>query len=440
MAIVLKKSTGEIVQRTSLARVLSPLLIILTAGMVISCQIPNPVTSTTLPTITPGVPVSETPAEPTETPDGPGVTATPSPTPGDPVTPTPIVGTPVPVSQNLFANPEFNGGDRPVVGGHLVWGWDNYGCNREFIGHQCLAPRQGTGNPIGLEMRLPEWKTSTEAEDPFRQKSSEGFDTSAQWFTFRGTSHAGIYQVVNTIPGVPCIAGASVMSWSDNGVTGDAHQSWLDTQDNVDNSSWQILTQNGGSSDAFTPAMQAQRETAPVFGNTYDHFEEIAVGFTPTSFQTTIFFENVRLWPFDSNDNYVDDAWMYCGDGLEAPAPPAPRPEPKLGNEPPIEAVNDPAITEEKGKLRTFASQYIRADHCAGTRCPVVGGLGANQQTKYSGYFTNPDNRDVWLCVDEENARWIVNTEFPAINIWQCAEWTAYLYKDAIMGTVSSGW
>jgi hypothetical protein len=242
---------------------------------------------------------------------------------------------------------------------------------------------------------------------------------------------------VHTIPGVPCIAGVKVMSWSDHGVTGDPHRSWLESESLIANSAWQILYQDGGSSDAFNPAMDVQRAAAPVFRNTYDHFEEIAVAFTPTSFQTTVFFENVRLWPFHSNDNYVDDAYMYCGDGLEAPAPPA-DPPPAPDNAPPP-AVNDPLVTEELGKYRAFNSQYIRADHCtSNTKCPIVGGLGTNQQTKYWAKWTKPENGDVWLCLDE-GRKWVTNPQFPSINILACGEWAALTNNGVALGTTTLG-
>ena len=44
----------------------------------------------------------------------------------------------------------------------------------------------------------------------------------------------------------------------------------------------------------------------------YDQYSEISYTFIATGDETTVFFENLRIWPFAHNESYIDDAYLRC--------------------------------------------------------------------------------------------------------------------------------
>jgi LysM repeat protein len=255
---------------------------------------------------------SATPAGPTVTPIptstiAPTDTPTPEPTfPPGFATPTPLVaGTSLPNDAvNRLENPGFEGPFREVVFPNAVVeeGWEPFYCDQPYTAEKCPALRQGTGNPQGLLMGRP----------LYSQAAGFGIRTGAgaqKWSCPWTACRAGVYQIVDTIPGATCTVGAFVMSFSANNPT--ALFSDLFTFDDRANSTWFIKVDPNGSPDGFTEGLLE----SPGFGyaeGIYDAYTEISFDFTATSATTSVFFENLRLWPLTINDNYLDDAYVRC--------------------------------------------------------------------------------------------------------------------------------
>ena len=284
--------------------------------------------STATPTATPEATSSEE-AEPTATtpPTGtptatpqptatamPRPTSTPIPTPvptssGIP-TPTPRVAGTVPAdAPNLLVNPGFEGSTRPVLFGEInvFEGWQPFYCDEPYTSSKCPAPRQGSGNPEGLTMGRPEFKST---DIPNRV---HGGQTAQQWFCFFRSCRAGVYQTIETTPGALCEAGAYVQSWSAASWLGSngPYTSDIATQDDRDNSLWFIRVDLSGGDFAFDDGVLISRAFGYADG-TYDQYALIRYTFTATGRQTTVFFENLRLWPLAHNDSYIDDAYVRC--------------------------------------------------------------------------------------------------------------------------------
>jgi hypothetical protein len=220
--------------------------------------------------------------------------------------PTPIVPVvTVPADRpNLFANPDFEGAARSVTFSevNVLPSWEPFYCDQPYTAEKCPALRQGTGNPEGLVMGRPDYKPT---DLPHRV---HGGDTAQQWFCFFRACRAGVFQTVATTPGATCETGAYVQSWSANGT---GYTSDLLTQDQRANSTWFVRVDLGGNTNAFADGVQISRGFGYGDG-IYDQYVLISYTFTATGSRTTVFFENLRLWPIANNDNYIDDAYIRC--------------------------------------------------------------------------------------------------------------------------------
>jgi len=289
--------------------------------------LPVSATAVATKTNTPVPPISATPSPkpPTVTPGGLTVTATntiiptntlaPTETPTLEATfppgfktPTPIVsGTGVPpAASNLLQNPDFEGESRTVAFDNAIvgQGWEPFYCDQPYTAQKCPALRLGTGNPQGLLMGRPGYGINTTASRIHGGAAAQSW--SCPWAACR----AGIFQTVDTIPGSTCEAGAFVMSVSANNPT--ALFSDLITFDDRANSTWVIKVDQQGAPDT---AFNAEMLASPGFGYSdgiYDRYAPIKFTFTATGAQTTIFFENLRLWPLTINDSFIDDAYVRC--------------------------------------------------------------------------------------------------------------------------------
>ena len=234
-------------------------------------------------------------------------TETPSPTtaPGEP-TPTPLFAVVPEDALNLLDNPGFEGETRPVVFGEInvFEGWQPFYCDRPYTPDKCPAPRQGNGNPVGLEMGRPAFQSTAV---PNRVHSGE---TAQQWYCFRRSCRAGVFQTVEVSPGVSCEAGAWVQSWSADGT---GFTSDLETIDARANSNWRIIVDLAGGDYAFAAGLPSSR-AFDYDDDIYDQYTLIRYTFQTTGPRVTVFFENLRLWPIINNDNYIDDAYLRCGE------------------------------------------------------------------------------------------------------------------------------
>ncbi len=265
-------------------------------------------TGTQRPTNTPTPTFTPSPAQTVTLTVGATPTLTPTASPTEWPTPTPLVpDVNIPANApNLFANPGFEGVSRAVGDDtvNVLEGWEPFYCDRPYTVERCPALRQGTGNPAGLMMGRPIFEaTQTEGRVHGGQSAQRW---SCNWLTCRG----GVFQTVRTTPGATCVAGAYVQSWSTN-----AAEPFSDllTRDQRDNSLWIIRVDLAGGTAAFdeSPSMLISRG----FGyedNIYDQYTEISYVFVATGQLTTVFFENLRLWPLTNNSNYLDDAYLRC--------------------------------------------------------------------------------------------------------------------------------
>ncbi|NDJ51666.1 MAG: hypothetical protein GYB68_01115, partial [Chloroflexi bacterium] len=214
-------------------------------------------------------------------------------------------GTPIgPLGSNLFDNPSFEDPARPVVLGEINVSqeWQPFYCDEPYTPEKCPAERQGEGNPEDLMMRRPEYKMATTEVDASRVNSG---DQAQQWFCFFGACRAGVYQTINTTAGKRCIASAQVQTWSANSFIDGA------VSEPGENSEWRILVDTSGGSYAFASGLLSSEVYDHSSGH-YDAYLEISFEFTATGSRATIFFENLRLWPFQFNDSYIDDASVRC--------------------------------------------------------------------------------------------------------------------------------
>lgn len=201
-------------------------------------------------------------------------------------------------------NSGFEGNTRAVDSDSVIVfdGWNPFFCDQPYTAERCPAFRQGSGNPEGLLMGSPEFKSIDIAT---RIHSGS---TAQHWYCFWKSCQGGVYQTIATTPGATCVAGAFVQSWSSNGTS---FTSDLQTFDQRSNSTWFIRVDQNGGSDAFADGVLISRGFG-YFDDIYDQYVEISYIFTATSTQTTVFFENMRLWPVSHNDNFIDDAYVRC--------------------------------------------------------------------------------------------------------------------------------
>ncbi len=235
-------------------------------------------------------------------------TASPTALPGGIPTPTPIVRptSSAPLGPNLFANPGFEGNARQVgaTGVNVVGEWQPFYCAEPYTSAPCPALRRGQGNPSDLLMGRPRF-------DPVTAANRVHGGTSAQsWACRYITCRAGVFQTVETQPGSQCEAGAYVQSHSSH--TSDV-RSDLALGSDRENSAWRIIVDLNGGTNAF--AQGSNMLSSRTFGyddGIYDQFALIRFTFTATGNRTTVFFEDVRLWPFSRNVSYIDDAYVRC--------------------------------------------------------------------------------------------------------------------------------
>lgn len=282
---------------------------ILIVSLIAACR-PTPTAVSTTPTGTATIAPVQT-STPTPTPLTPVVnTMTPTPT-GTHITQTPgPVATPQPATwgDNLFDNPGFEGATRAVVFGevNVFTGWEPFYCDDYMVAGGCSAERQGDGNPYGLMMGRPEYKPARASEYPERVHDGS---SAQQWFCFYRACRAGVYQTIDTVPGARYRVGAYVQSWSTGNANITGWQSQLVTDDDRANSRWQIAIDLHGGIDAFSDGLLRSRDFTFDDG-IYDQYVAIGMDFTAIGNETTVFFQDTRLWPFPNNDSYIDDAWI----------------------------------------------------------------------------------------------------------------------------------
>jgi hypothetical protein len=117
-----------------------------------------------------------------------------------------------------------------------------------------------------------------------------------------------------TTPGHTCEVSAWVQTWSASSTTGTDGQNFTSTTATADdraNSTWFIKVDPTGGTYAFGPGVLISQPFTYDFGH-YDKYIQIRFTFTAASNQATVFFENLRLWPFPFNDSYIDDAAVRC--------------------------------------------------------------------------------------------------------------------------------
>lgn len=272
-------------------------------------------TATETPTFTP--PPTNTPTNtpvPTLAPTiDPNATATPIP---PTITPT-SVPNPPPSTDNLFENPGFEGSTRSVIFPevNVFTSWEPFYCDQPYTKQKCPALRRDTKSPPrtgyndpSLVMGRPEYKPS-DVENRVRNGK-----TAQQWFCFFRVCDAGVFQTIDTHAGQTCEASAYVQSWSASGsygTDGKAFTSDTATKDDKANSVFRIRVDTSGGTQAFANGILVSRDFTYDDGH-YDKYAKISYTFTAAGDKTTIFFENVRLWPFAHNDSYIDDAAVFC--------------------------------------------------------------------------------------------------------------------------------
>ncbi|NDJ52467.1 MAG: hypothetical protein GYB68_05190 [Chloroflexi bacterium] len=235
-------------------------------------------------------------------------TATSSPAPTQIV---PTLGPPITPDEqgNRLDNPSFEGNVRAVEFPEInvFERWEPYYCDEPYLPRKCRALEIDEGNnPEGLMMGRPEFKPT------YDSSRINGGESAQQWFCFYRPCMAGVYQTFDTSPGQLCEVGAFVQSWSAIEWPG-APISTFDNDDAKRASQWRIVLRLDGEEMAFGSDPDLMR--GPFYGfdsGHYDQYIQIRMQFTATSSQTTVFFENLRLWPFRHNDSFIDDAYAYC--------------------------------------------------------------------------------------------------------------------------------
>ncbi|MBN1309791.1 MAG: LysM peptidoglycan-binding domain-containing protein [Anaerolineae bacterium] len=275
-------------------------------------------------TVTPTPPPATTAPPSTTEPATTEATTIPSPTPtatpkpeetGEPVfsSPTPIVSlTQVPSdAPNLFLNPGLEGSARRVGADNVnvLTGWEPFYCDQPYTTDRCRALRLGDGNMVNLMMTRPTYLSTGESS---RVHSGA---TAQQWACPWQACRGGIYQTVQTTPGALCEAGAYVQSWSSNEALN--HTSDLVLRSDRENATWFIIIDLGGGTNLYAgnneyvAGVQASRGFGYDDG-IYDQYRLISYTFTATGNRATVYFENLRLWPYTHNVNYLDDAYLRC--------------------------------------------------------------------------------------------------------------------------------
>jgi len=244
-------------------------------------------------------------------------TAVPTSTPSPTLTPANIVPE---SATNRLLNPDFEGRTRAVRFGevNVFEEWLPFYCDNITVPGGCPALRIGTGNPPGLMMGRPEYKPTNVSNRVYSGATAQ------QWFCFSRPCRAGVYQTFNTTPGAICEVGAYIQSWSTNDSTASGWRSQLTTQDERDNSTWQILVDPNGGANPFASGVLGSATFGYTYEPTanynrnhgghgvYDQYVPISYTFIAAGTRATVFFQDTRLWPVENNDSYIDDAWARC--------------------------------------------------------------------------------------------------------------------------------
>jgi hypothetical protein len=394
------------------------ILIAFIAFTLVACDLPAP-------TATP------TPTEPGEATDTPTVTLSPSPSPTATATATPTAtGTPhEPVlGPNLLDNPSFEGAYRPVVYGevNVAPGWYPFYCD----GCPPLKPDQSV-------MGRPEYKPEDVYNYPDRV---HGGELAQVWFSFFRPAQAGVYQVVEILPGFTYQFSIWVQSWSS---FDDDPESELDTEDQRNASQWAIRIDPLGGTDPHAAAMFVCELDGIEH---YDSWVEFACEFESQSSRVTVFVENTRPWGLRNQNSYVDDAYLGCYDCPDTPfytptpiVPQTPGPSPTPTNTPTPSPTPERVLDEH---ILIFGPDavYWSEDYSMTLRSTysvngsVMGGLAVGEATLAVGRWIG-DNGDRWACVDDA-AQIIPNPDYDWLLVLDCHKWVAMSIGNTIYGDV----
>jgi hypothetical protein len=317
-------------------------LIAFIAFVLVACELPPTLTVTPNPTPdateTPTATQTSAPdtATPTSTDVWPTLTPLPTETATETSSPTPDIPTPIvpvetvsPDAPNLLPCPEmecefsthwecdeiYGCVEHSVPDGAFPFYRDQpYTPDKQPVLRPCAEGQEWGCNPPELFMGRPEYKpTETEENEdgvrvsvfPYRVHS--GIQAAA-WFCMFRSCQAGLYYVVNTEPGMLCEAGGYIQSWSS---PDGSLQSQLITQDDRDASQWRIKVNKSGKTFAFLGENLSSRWYNWEDGH-YDNYVKMFYQFTANSYQTTVFFENLRIWRFGNQDSYLDSVYLRC--------------------------------------------------------------------------------------------------------------------------------
>ena len=277
---------------------------------------PTPSSAPTQTALSPSATATATPAR-TATP-GPSPThTTPTPT-AVPLAslPTPTPFPPAPSGlENRLSNPGFEGDAHPVILDEVqvVDGWEPFYCAEPYMDEKCRTRASAAGGNYSSFMGRPDFAPTTEAG------RVHGGNSAMHWWCGYEACQGGVSQTFETTPGEICEVGAWVQSWS--APTGEGQDSAgnptgpntskLAAQSDRDNSTWRIRVDPGGGDYPWAGSVL----TGGPYGyeaGIYDQYALIAYSFVATSDRATVFFENLRLWPFEHNENFLDDAYAVC--------------------------------------------------------------------------------------------------------------------------------
>jgi predicted GH43/DUF377 family glycosyl hydrolase len=260
------------------------------------------------------------PATPAASPTaGPSATPTTAPTPtATPLaslpTPTPLPTAP-PGLENRLNNPGFEGESHSVIFDEVqvAAGWEPFYCAKPYEDQDCVERGPAAGEDYSSHMSRPDFVPIATAE------RVHGGATAQRWWCEYAACMGGVYQTFDTDPGQICEVGVWVQSWSaptneghdPGGSPTGSNTSELVTQSDRDNSTWRIRVDLTGGSYPW----QSGVLTSPTFDDKtgfYDQYAQISYSFVATGDRATVFFEDLRLWPFEHNESFLDDAYAVC--------------------------------------------------------------------------------------------------------------------------------
>jgi predicted GH43/DUF377 family glycosyl hydrolase len=235
----------------------------------------------------------------------------------------------------------------------VVEGWEPFYCAEPYVEEACRERGPAAGEDFASRMNRPAFGSIATTGRVHGGGSAMG------WWCEYAACLGGVYQTFETAPGEVCEVGAWVQSWS--APTGEGHDSAgrptgpntseLLAQSDRDNSTWRIRIDREGGSYPWVSRVL----TGGPYGyeaGFYDRYALIRYSFVATGGQATVFIENLRLWPFQHNENYLDDAYAVCW------TPDGPVSEPSI-QFPPTAAPPDVAVGD-------FTTQAISPDQSGG--------------------------------------------------------------------------